>query len=104
MSLVVESEFGQCFVSWKCLNQSHHSLPSHIVRLYIQTDDGRVLPQHLGDGQSHVVVSSGVSQAKVTHVCVGPQGFGETNQVFLMLKYNIIVTVKFINITTNMSL
>lgn len=83
MSLVVKPELSQGVISWKCLNQCHYTLPGHIVRLYIETDDGRVLPQHLRNGQSHWVVCSGVCEAKDPHVCVGPQCFGKSDQGFL---------------------
>lgn len=72
VSLVVEPKLSESVVSWKCLNQRHDAFPSHIVGLYIQAGDGRVLPQHLSDGQSHGVVSPGVCEAKEPHVYVGP--------------------------------
>lgn len=83
VSLVVEAELSQGVVSWKCLNQSHYSLPRHVVGLNVQAGDGRVLPQHLSDGQRHGVIGSGVCQAEDPHVCVGPQRFGKSDQGFL---------------------
>lgn len=73
VSLVVEPKLSQGVVSWQCLNHRHHTLPRHVVGLYVEAGDGRVLPQHLSDSQSHGVVSSGVSKAEDPHVCVGPQ-------------------------------
>lgn len=81
--LVVEPELSQGVVAWKCLNEGHHSLPRHIVGLNVQTNDGGVLPQHLGDGQSHVVVGSGVGQAEDPNVGVGPQSFCKSDEGFL---------------------
>lgn len=81
--LVVEAKFSQGVVAWERLNNGHHSLPRHVVGFYIEAGDGRVLLQHLGDGQSHWVVGSGVGEAKDTNVCVGPQRLGKSNESFL---------------------
>ena len=79
MSLIVEPKLSQGVVSWKRLNQCHYALPSHVVGLYIQTGDGRVLPQHLSDGQRHGVIGSGVREAKDPHMCVGSQCLGKSD-------------------------
>lgn len=86
VSLVVEPKLSQGVVSWKGLHQRHHALPSHIVGLYIQTGDGRVLPQHLSNGQSHGVIGSGVGEAEDPHVSVGPQCFSKSDEGFLRSK------------------
>lgn len=81
--LVVEAELSQGVVAWERLNNSHHSLPCHIVGFYIEASDGRVLFQHLGDGQSHWVVGPGVGEAKDANVGVEPQRLGESDERFL---------------------
>ena len=83
MSLIVEAKLGQGVVPRKSLNQCHHALPSHIVGLYIQTGDGRVLPQHLSNGQSRRVISVSVCQTEDPDVCVGPQRFSKSDKGFL---------------------
>lgn len=83
VSLVVEPKLSQGVVSWKRLNQRHHALPSNIVGLYIQTNNGRVLFKHLSDGQSHGVVGTSVREAKDLHMCVGPQCLCKSDEGFL---------------------
>ena len=86
VSLVVEPKLSQRVVPWQCLNQGHHTLSSHVVGLYVQTDDGRILLQHLSNSQSHGVISPCVCEAEDPHMCVGPQGFSESDQSFLRSK------------------
>lgn len=86
VSLVVKPKLSQGVVSRKSLDQRHHALPSHIIRLYIQTSDGRVFPQHLSNGQGHGVVGSGVCEAEDSNVCVVPQGISKSNESFLRSK------------------
>lgn len=74
VSLVVEPKLSQGVVTGKRLNQRHHTLPRHIVGLYIQTNDGRVVLERLSDGQGHGVIGVSVRQAEDSHVRVGPQG------------------------------
>lgn len=83
MPLVVEAKLSQGVVAWECLNNRHHSLSRHIVGFYIEAGDGHVLLQHLGDGQSHWVVGSGVGEAKDANVRVVPQRLGESDECFL---------------------
>lgn len=83
VSLVVESKLSQGIVSWKCLYQRHHTLPSYIVGFYIQTNDGRVILEHLSDGQSNWVISMSVRKAKDSHMCVGPKCLCKSDEGFL---------------------
>lgn len=77
--LIVEPELRQGVVSGEGLNHRHDALSTHVVGLYVEAGDGRVFPQHLGDGQRHSVVGSGVRDAKDPNVCVGPQRFSKSN-------------------------
>lgn len=81
--LVVEAKLSQRVVVWECLNYSHYSFSRHIVGFYIEAGDGRVLLQHLGDGQSHWVIGSGVGETKDANVCVEPQRLSESDERFL---------------------
>ena len=83
MPLVVEAQLGQGVVVREGLDQCHHALAADVVGLDVEADDGRVLGQHLGDGQGHGVVRPRVGQAEGLHVAVGPQGLGEADQVLL---------------------
>lgn len=77
--LVVEPELGQGVVPGHGLDQRQDPLAAHVIGLDVEADDGRVLPQHLGDGHSHRVVCVGIGEAEDPHVRVGPQGFGESD-------------------------
>lgn len=72
------------------MNQRHHASPGHIVGLYVQAGDGRVLLEHLSHGQSHGVVSSSVGEAEESNVCVRPQSFSESDESFLKDKWNLL--------------
>lgn len=82
MTLVLETELGECGVVLQRLDERQDALAGEMVGVKVDAGDGLVATQRASDGVSHVVIRSAVRQSEALNMSVFVQSLCKLDERF----------------------